>query len=81
MTYKLLAVATILTLSAGPAMATELNRIEVAKDKVTPTEAISQIVPVMTYNDGNKVGLADSNSQIYTNQIGDLVPTMTLDAK
>jgi hypothetical protein len=76
MTYRILAIATVLSLSSAPVLAAELNKIEVAKDRLTPTQAISQLVPVMTYNDGVKSSLEDSNSQIYTNQIGDLVPTM-----
>ena len=47
--------------------------IKISKDKLTPTAAISQLVPVMDYKSERDA----ADSAIYTNQIGELVPTMT----
>ncbi len=73
MKIRLVAAATIIALSTTPLVAAEQGMIKISKDKLTPTAAISQLVPVMDYKSAQDV----ADSEIYTNQIGDLIPTMT----
>ena len=81
MRYKILATITIIGFSSSPVLAMEANKLTISKDKLTPTGAISQIVPIMKYDNGNEGQMPEPNVHVYTQEMNSLVPTMTPEAK
>ncbi len=59
----------------------EDNKLTISKDKLVPTGAISQIVPIMKYGNENEGLMPMPNSHVYTQQMDSLVPTMTPETK